>query len=202
MSTSLSQVLHDALRPSTDRWVAAAIADLPTLLVDHAHCERKAAQTALRFIRQRPSATRLVTQLSRLAREELVHFEQVVRELERRGIPLVTLPSSDYARALFALVGQGAVDRAVDELLVCSIIEARSHERFVRLAAATPDEALRSLYGDLLEAEARHGALYVELAVAAGASEQAVALRLEALCAAEEPIVHRADQPLRMHAGG
>jgi tRNA-(ms[2]io[6]A)-hydroxylase len=191
------------IRPSSDAWVQAACADLGTLLVDHAHCEKRAASTAVRYLFKYPDWPALVGAMSRLAREELVHFERVLKELEARGVPFRGLPSANYAAALFALVhSDDARARKVDELLCCALIEARSHERFVRLGAALPaDEArLARFYGELAEAEARHGEIYVELAEEAAGGP--VTRRLEELAAAEGEIVARSGQPTRMHAGG
>ena len=192
------------IAPSSAAWVAAAVADLPTLLVDHAHCERKAAQTALRFMQQHTDWPRLVLAMSRLAREELVHFERVLAELKARDLVLRPLPSAGYARELFALARPAQQHRTVDELLLCALIEARSHERFVRLARALPDVRLRAFYEDLGVAEARHGGLYVSLAeeAAAPSPREEVQVRLAELSALEAAIVHRPAQPLRMHAGG
>jgi tRNA-(ms[2]io[6]A)-hydroxylase len=201
------------LAPTSDTWIAAALADLPTLLVDHAHCERKAAQTALRFMAQHADWDALVMPLSRLAREELVHFERVLRELDHRGLPFRSLAAANYAAGLMSALrpaspprtGPGVVrswqgDRTVDEMLCCALIEARSHERFVRLAAATDDSRLRDLYEDLLAAEARHGSLYLELAEEAAGGD--VSERLAALAAHEAQVLARPEQPVRMHAGG
>jgi len=189
------------LRPSSDDWVRAACADLGTLLVDHAHCEKRAASTAVRYLFKYPDWPALVLAMSRLAREELVHFERVLKELEARGVPFRGLPSANYAAALFELVrSEDARARKVDELLCCALIEARSHERFVRLAAAVDDARLAKFYGELAEAEARHGEIYVELAEEAAGGP--VAQRLEQLAAAEGEIVARPGQPTRMHAGG
>ena len=183
------------LAPSSDSWVRAALGDLPTLLLDHAHCEKKAAHTAVRYIFTYPEWPSLVTGMSRLAREELVHFERCLKELERRGLAFKPLQSASYAAELFKLCR----DRA-DEMLACALIEARSHERFVRLEAALDGEPeLAAFYRDLGEAEARHGELYVELAREAGG---AVEKRLAELSAAEAAIVARPGLPLRMHAGG
>jgi len=197
------------LRPSSEAWVQAACADLPTLLVDHAHCEKRAASTAVRYLFKYPDWPALVGAMSRLAREELVHFERVLKELEARGVPFRGLASANYAAELFAAArSDDARARKVDEMLCCALIEARSHERFERLAAAVGpagDERLAKFYGELAEAEARHGELYVELAVeAAGgaAAAAAVTARLEELAAAEAEIVARPGQPVRMHAGG
>jgi len=187
--------------PSSQSWVRAACADLGTLLVDHAHCEKRAASTAVRYLFKYPDWPALVGAMSRLAREELVHFERVLKELEARGVPFRGLPSANYAAALFELVrSEDARARRVDELLCCALIEARSHERFVRLAAAVEDARLARFYGELAEAEARHGEIYVELAEeAAGGGVRA---RLEELTAAEAEIVARPGQATRMHAGG
>ncbi|MGZ3407497.1 MAG: tRNA isopentenyl-2-thiomethyl-A-37 hydroxylase MiaE [Polyangia bacterium] len=192
------------IRPSSESWVRAACADLPTLLVDHAHCEKRAASTAVRYLFRYPDWPALVGAMSRLAREELVHFERVLKECEARGVPFRGLPSANYAAALFALVrSDDARARKVDEMLACALIEARSHERFEKLQAAIDDERLARFYGELAEAEARHGELYVELAVeAAGGDAAAVAARLAELAAAEGEIVARPGQPTRMHAGG
>ena len=183
------------LSPTSESWLRAAAADLPTLLVDHAHCEKKAAHTAVRFLFKYPEWPRLVRELSRLAREELVHFEQVLRELERRGLQLKRLPSANYAAELFR-----ACDGEVDELLACALIEARSHERFVRLAQFIDDEVLRDFYAELARAEERHGEIYVELAQERAGKD--VLQKLRALAAREAEIVARPNQPLRMHAGG
>lgn len=186
------------LAPSSDAWVRAAIADLDTLLVDHAHCEKRAASTAVRFLFKYPDWPRLCAAMSKLAREELVHFDQVRRQLDARGVPFRGLPSANYAAALFALVDPAARKR--DEMLCCALIEARSHERFVRLSQNVPDRALAAFYAELAAAEARHGELYVELAEEAARGE--VTARLDELCAREGEIVARPGQPLRMHAGG
>ena len=187
----------------------AACADLGTLLVDHAHCEKRAASTAVRYLFKYPDWPALVGAMSRLAREELVHFERVLKELEARGVPFRGLPSANYAAELFARVrSDDARARRVDELLCCALIEARSHERFVRLGAALPagEARLARFYGELADAEARHGEIYVELATEAAGGDAtaaaAVRARLDELAAAEAEIVARPGQPTRMHAGG
>jgi tRNA-(ms[2]io[6]A)-hydroxylase len=180
------------IAPTSDAWMQRALADLPTLLVDHAHCEKKAAHTAVRFLFKYPEWPRLVAAMSKLAREELVHFDQVLRELRARGHAFRALQSASYAAELFR-----ACRSPGDELLACALIEARSHERFVRLAAAVPDEGLGAFYRDLAEAEARHGEIYVELA----AELQPVEPRLSELAEREAEIIARPGQPLRMHSG-
>ena len=184
-----------AVAPSSDSWVRAACADLPTLLIDHAHCEKKAANTAVRFLFQYPEWPRLCTAMSRLAREELVHFDRVLKELEHRSVPFRALQSGNYASELFQIC-----QSKVDQLLACALIEARSHERFERLAAAVPDARLRDFYVELGEAEARHGDIYVELAEEA--ARKPVTDRLTELTAKEAEIIARPNLPLRMHSGG
>jgi tRNA-(ms[2]io[6]A)-hydroxylase len=197
--------------PSTEAWVQAALADVTTLLIDHAHCEKKAASTAVRFLFKYPDWPRLVAAMSKLAREELVHFDRVLRELEARGVAFRGLGAAGYAAALFAAARADEPGRRVDEMLCCALIEARSHERFVRLhealraAVAEPaqkaqNERLAAFYEDLAVAEARHGAVYVELAEEAAGGD--VSARLAELTAHEAEIVARPRQPLRMHAGG
>jgi tRNA-(ms[2]io[6]A)-hydroxylase len=182
------------------------VADLPTLLLDHAHCEKKAASTALRFLSRHPEWPELVSAMSRLAREELIHFDRVLGHLKGRGVPFRQLHSASYAAELFAgarALGSDDQESAfVDELLVCALIEARSHERFDRLTVAVRavDPALADFYGELGEAEARHGSLYVDLAEAA--TNGSVEARLSALSEVEARVIARANQPLRIHAGG
>jgi tRNA 2-(methylsulfanyl)-N6-isopentenyladenosine37 hydroxylase len=182
------------ISPTSDAWVRAACADLPTLLVDHAHCEKKAAHTAVRFLFKYPEWPELTSAMSKLAREELIHFDQVLRELKTRGVPFRPLASAQYAGELFRAAKEFG---DTGELLACALIEARSHERFVRLAEAVPDQALGAFYTELAQAEARHGGIYVELAAQRGPIDAV----LDILAAREADIVARRDQPLRMHAG-
>lgn len=207
------------LTPTSPTWVAAAVADLtspaPRLLLDHAHCEKKAAAMALRHIDRHAAWPRLAARLSRLAREELVHFERVLEELRARRIRFRGQPGSGYGSGLLAAVrapsppppgapGSWLGDRTVDEMLVCALIEARSHERFVCLADALGDAPLGRLYADLRDAEARHGELYLDLArEAAGAGDDVdVAARLAELAAHEAQVLVRPGLPLRIHSGG
>jgi tRNA-(ms[2]io[6]A)-hydroxylase len=187
------------VEPSSESWVREACADLPTLLVDHAHCEKRAASTAVRFLFKYPEWRSLALAMSRLGREELVHFERVLRELDARGVPFRPLQSANYAAELFAACRRSS---KVDEMLACALIEARSHERFERLTEAVPDERLSAFYRELGEAEARHGDLYVELAREAAGPGDDVDQRLAELTRREAEIVARPGQPLRMHAGG
>jgi tRNA-(ms[2]io[6]A)-hydroxylase len=145
---------------SSGAWLAQALANPELLLIDHAHCERKAAGAAMQLMFRYPSDGALASVLSPLAREELVHFERVQALLERRCIGLRPLAAPPYGAALARLVRRSEPDRMLDSFLVAGLIEARSHERMALLAAHSPDPQLRELYGDLLASEARHFGLY------------------------------------------
>jgi tRNA-(ms[2]io[6]A)-hydroxylase len=160
-----------------DRWVRAALADLDSVLVDHAHCEMKAASNALSLAVRASEKPQVVAALVTLAEEELSHFRRVLGELERRGIPLGPPPPDDYAaelrRAVRAHGKEHHPDRAtfhdalVDRFLVAALIEARSCERFRILTDALSERGpadLFALYQDLLAAEARHFRTFVDLA--------------------------------------
>ena len=190
--------------PSSAAWLAAANARPDLLLIDHAHCERKAAGVALQLMFRYPSDTALAQALSPLAREELEHFELVLQVLERRGIALRPLAAPAYGATLAAAVRRQEPQRQLDALLVAGLIEARSHERMALLAAHAEDPELRELYGELLASEARHFGLYWVLAEERHGREATVA-RLEALAQLEwEALSGELADPhgLRMHSVG
>ncbi len=136
----------DILRGATPRaWVEAALADLPTLLVDHANCEKKAASTALALIFAYPEDRALAVALSRLAREELKHFEQVERLMKKLDMPHVRMKPGRYASELRKLVRTHDPKRKLDLMIVHALIEARSCERFRLLAKRLPPEVSRAL---------------------------------------------------------
>lgn len=159
-------MLH-LLRPTERRWVEAARLDLRGLLSDHAHCELKAAQSALsivaRFGGEHPA---LIDPLSALAREETAHFREVHEHLKERGGEMTRPPIDEYVKALQAAAYQerGSVDPFLDRLLVSALIEARSCERFKLLSKEIGDEELEGFYAALMVAEARHFRLFSELA--------------------------------------
>jgi tRNA-(ms[2]io[6]A)-hydroxylase len=190
--------------PSSAAWLEAALERPELVLIDHAHCERKAAGVALQLMFRYPSDTELGALLSPLAREELEHFEQVLQLLEGRGIPLRPLPAPGYGAALTAAVRRGEPQRMLDAFLVAGLIEARSHERMALLAAHSPDAQLQDLYGDLLASEARHFGLYWLLAEGRYGREATVA-RLEELAAVEVQAltgVLAGPDDVRMHSVG
>jgi len=190
--------------PSSAAWLEAAIARPDLVLIDHAHCERKAAGVALQLMFRYPSDEALGAALSALAREELEHFEQVLALLQRRGLPLRSLAAPAYGATLTAAVRRGEPLRMLDSFLVAGLIEARSHERMALLAAHSPDAELRALYGELLASEARHFGLYWLLAEGRYGREATVA-RLEELAAVELQALAGAPPPpdqVRMHSAG
>jgi tRNA-(ms[2]io[6]A)-hydroxylase len=150
--------------PTGEAWLAAAIARPDLVLIDHAHCERKAAGVALQMMFRYPSDGPLAAALSALAREELEHFERVLALLQGRGLALRPLPAPAYGARLGAAVRRAEPERRLDGFLVAGLIEARSHERMALLACHSPEAELRQLYGDLLASEARHFGLYWVLA--------------------------------------
>ncbi|MFM8936450.1 MAG: tRNA-(ms[2]io[6]A)-hydroxylase [Vulcanococcus sp.] len=189
---------------SSSSWLEAAIARPDLVLIDHAHCERKAAGVALQLMFRYPSDEQLGAELSALAREELEHFEQVLALLQRRGIRLRPLPAPAYGATLTAAVRRGEPERMLDSCLVAGLIEARSHERMALLAAHSPDAELRGLYGELLASEARHFGLYWLLAEGRYGRSATVA-RLEQLAALELQALGGAlpdAEGVRMHSPG
>ena len=190
--------------PTSPAWLEQAIAQPELLLIDHAHCERKAAGVALQLMFRYPSEVGLAAALSPLAREELEHFEQVLQLLQRRGADLRPLQAPAYGSALTAQVRKGEPQRMLDSFLVAGLIEARSHERMALLAAHSPDAELRALYGELLASEARHFGLYWLLCEERFGREATVE-RLQELAVAEVAALTgdlaAADQ-VRMHSVG
>ena len=179
-------------------WLARVEGALPELLLDHAHLERKAAATALHLLGQYPHHRFLQEPLAEVAREELSHFELLLRVLAARGIPFRPQSPSPYMRSLLALRRPREPDRLVDRLLCCALVEARSCERFRLLAGALEDAELAALYAGLLASEARHHRLYLELAMRL-APPAAVRTRLRELAAAESAILREAPPLPRMH---
>ena len=164
VSSSILPIINTLKQPTSLAWVEQAIAHLNIILLDHSHCERKAAGVALNLMFRYPSYTQLVRQLTAIAREELEHFEQVNQWLERRGIPLAPLSSPPYGAGLKALIRRSEPDRLLDSLLVSGLIEARSHERLGLLATHCPEPDLARFYRSLMASEARHYGVYWVLA--------------------------------------
>jgi len=151
--------------PTSEVWVQQALANMDTILLDHAQCERKAAGTAIQMMSRYPSSDRLVRELTAIAQEELSHYEQVNQWLDKRGIPLQPVTPPPYGASLKKLVRRQEPERMLDLLLVSALIEARSHERLGLLGAHCPDPQLAKFYRSLMASEARHYGSYWLLAV-------------------------------------
>lgn len=185
--------------PTDSAWASNAVRDLDSVLVDHAHCEMKAATNALSLVVRHSADLDLVRELTAIAQEEIEHFDRVVQFLQRRGLSLGAPPVDDYAAALrraMKALPPTDLPLVVDRLLVGALIEARSCERFKLLLNALPESVsedsrvLRAFYEELFACEARHYRRYVDLATkAAGSLGNAVEPRLELLAEAESKIV-------------
>jgi tRNA-(ms[2]io[6]A)-hydroxylase len=151
-------------QPTSSAWVEQAISNLDIILLDHAQCERKAAGVALNLIFRYPSNAKMVRELTKIAREELEHFEQVNQWLEDRNIPMRPLTPPPYGAGLKAQIRPKEPDRFLDSLLVSGLIEARSHERLGLLATHCPEPKLAKFYHGLMASEARHFGTYWVLA--------------------------------------
>jgi len=185
--------------PTTKAWVDQAIAHMDTILLDHSHCERKAAGVALNLMFRYPSNHKLVRTLTAIAQEELAHFEQVNQILEQRQIPLAPLSAPPYGAGLNKHIRREEPERLLDSLLVCSLIEARSHERLGLLGNHCPDPELAKFYRSLMASEARHYGAYWLLATN-DFDRDVVAQRLETLAIAESALLTTLHPEPRIHS--
>ena len=180
-------------------WVDWALANPDLLLVDHANCEKKAASTALNLMYRYVEHHALLNRLSRLAREELRHFEQVIALMKKRGVPYTQIGAARYAGELRRRVRSAEPGRLVDTLIVGAIIEARSCERFASLAPEL-DQELAAFYTSLLKSESRHFLDYLALAGHIGGEAQ-VEERLAVFLVRERELIESADSEFRFHSG-
>jgi tRNA 2-(methylsulfanyl)-N6-isopentenyladenosine37 hydroxylase len=185
--------------PTSEAWIEQAIANLDIVLLDHSHCERKAAGVALNLLCRYPSSVELVRQLTAIAKEELDHFQLVNQILEQRGIALAPLTPPPYGAGLKAQVRRQEPERMLDSLLVSGLIEARSHERLGLLSAHLPDRDLARFYQSLMASEARHYGIYWVLATTYFERE-VVQMRLEALAAVESELLANLHPEPRIHS--
>ena len=193
------QEIHDFLPCRTPQtWIDSALANQGLLLIDHAHCEKKAASTALSLMYRYVDNTELLNKMSRLAREELRHFEQVLAIMKKRGVTYAHLSPARYAAGLREAVRTEDPGRLVDVLIVGAIIEARSCERFAALAPSL-DEKLAEFYNSLLKSEARHYQDYLTLAEQANGGP--VGDRVAEFLAIEQKLIESPDSEFRFHSG-
>lgn len=192
--------IHDFLGCRTPQaWVDAALADQETLLIDHKNNEFKAASTAMALIAKYNTRLELINFMSRLAREELVHHEQVLRIMKKRRVPLRPVSAARYASGLRKVVRNHEPAKLVDTLVVGAFIEARSCERFEALVPHL-DEELGKFYFGLLKSEARHYQGYLKLAYQYGEAADVDAV-IEKVRAVERELIESPDEEFRFHSG-
>ncbi len=181
-----------------DEWLAEALNNPTELLVDHANCEKKAAATAMKLMYRYPDNSTLLAKMSQLAREELLHFQQVVELMSGRGIKYTQLAPSRYASGLRQHISHSESLALVDTLLIGAYIEARSCERFALLAQVL-DTELSKFYRNLLRSEARHFQDYLTLAYEPGHAE--VDARRKFFGEMEKNLILAPDELFRFHSG-
>ena len=198
----VSKALIDFLGvPTPTAWLEAALSDLDTLLLDHAACELKAASTALATLRRYPEHPALVQRMSKLAREELRHFEQVCTVLRRRGLEYQPVSASGYARGLRHSMAEEEPGRLADLLISGAFIEARSCERFALVAGSlTAEPEVADLYEGLLASEARHFQVYLDLAEEIFSRSQ-INPRIVDLRRVENQLILEPVSEVRFHSG-
>jgi tRNA-(ms[2]io[6]A)-hydroxylase len=194
--------LQPLLRVATPAaWIAAACTNPDILLIDHANCEKKAASTALALMFAYAEDLDLADEMSRLAREELRHYEQVARLIRALKIVPQRLGPGRYAEGMRRLVAKAEPHREVDLMICGAFIEARSCERFASLAPAIGGAAGELFHG-LHAAEARHHRVYLDLALRAAARHDVeLAPRIERFAAHEAELILSRDPLLRFHSG-
>jgi tRNA-(ms[2]io[6]A)-hydroxylase len=189
----MTRVMLCLVQATAPSWVEAALQNLDALLIDHAHCEIKAATNAL-SLASRATDRKMAEQLAALAEEEVQHFRQVLDELGRRGLRLGLPPADTYAAELRAIAhrtrsgGRSPRETLLDRFLIGALIEARSCERFRLLADALRERGegkLADFYDELFTCEARHYRVLYDLAVDAIGSEELARERLAELAREE-----------------
>ncbi len=184
---------------SSDSWLKQAICNPMDILLDHAHCERKAAGVALQLMFRYAAEQGLSEVLSPLVREELEHFEMVLEILKSRGGEMKLLPAPPYGELLAKNIRKPEPERMLDSFLVSGLIEARSHERMSLLAIHSNDFELRNLYSHLLKSEAKHFGIYWKLSEERFDKDQ-ITIRLRELAKVESQILSKLHPYPRMHS--
>lgn len=194
------QLLNNFLQEKTpEAWLQYAAEHIPLLLIDHAHCERKAAATAIHFMSKYPEKKELITVMSPLAREELLHFEKVIQIMAKKGIKFGPLQPSGYASHMHKQVtNKNTPQRLCDQLIIGALIEARSCERFYALIPYLTDEDLKKFYSTLIKSEARHFEDYIRLAKLYGGD---IEQRLKLFLSLENEFIVTKDTVFRFHSG-
>ena len=200
VSSDVLEEIHAFLPCHTpDRWIENALENPSLMLIDHANCEKKAASTAISLINRYTDNFELLNKMSRLAREEMRHFEQVIAIIKRRGIEYTYVSASRYAAGLRELARKDDPGKLIDVLVIGAFIEARSCERFARLAPHL-DKELAQFYGSLLKSEGRHYQDYLGLAKKAAGGES-IDDRIALFAERERELVETPDNEFRFHSG-
>ncbi|HLL54906.1 MAG TPA: tRNA-(ms[2]io[6]A)-hydroxylase [Myxococcaceae bacterium] len=177
------------LKSTTDpRWLPQALEQFDAVLIDHAHCEKKAAANALSILQAHPEVPGLPAHMARLAREESGHLARVLKLMDERGLVLGRDNGDPYAQKLQTLVRKTQPERRLDRLLVAAVIEARSCERLALLAGGLPPGPLKRFYAELAQSEDGHQELFFRLACQAHGEQEARA-RVEVILTREAEIV-------------
>lgn len=181
-----------------DQWIKKALNNIELMLIDHAHCEMKAASSAMTYIYRHPDKYDLVTRMSKIVREELVHFEQVMRILKKRNIEYKAISASRYAGELIKAARTDREGRFIDALIIGAYIEARSCERFEKIAPFL-DADLQKFYSGLLESEKRHFTIY--LSFAEKYSSKNIEKDVKRIGEIEKELILLPDNEFRFHSG-
>ena len=184
---------------TSDVWIKLALSNPIEILIDHAHCERKAAGVAIQLMFRYPTEPNLAEVLSPVAREELEHFEKILYFLKDLGHSLKALKPPPYGSKLAKNVRKEEPYRMLDSFLIAGLIEARSHERLSILAINSENESLRLLYGSLLESEAKHFGIYWRLAKNKFSNDETFT-RLKELAKIESDIIANTYSLPRVHS--
>ncbi|MFT3997652.1 MAG: tRNA-(ms[2]io[6]A)-hydroxylase [Asticcacaulis sp.] len=199
MRTDLDDILAFLGSETPRAWIDAALEQQDILLLDHKNCEYKAASNALNLMAKYNTCEVLMNAMSRLAREELVHHEQVMKLMKKRGVELRPLTPSRYAMGLRRMVRRTEPGMMTDILIVSAFIEARSCERFAALYPFLDDE-LGKFYKGLLDSEGRHFKNYLKLAELYGDADD-IAARIKAIRPVEQALINDPDSEFRFHSG-
>ena len=198
MNTDLEQIQRFLLCETPDSWVEAALKNQDILLIDHLNCEKKAASTAMSLMHKYRERTELLFKMARLAREELMHFTQVLKIMESRGVAYEHVSASRYGAGFHQHIRTHEPAALVDKLIIGAYIEGRSCERFAKIAPFL-DEELQRFYTSLLKSEARHYQDYLDLAQLY--SDEDIGTRVAEFGEIEKGLILSPDSEFRFHSG-
>ena len=194
----LEDILEFLACETPPEWIDFALRNQSVLLIDHANCEKKAASTAMKLLYRYTSKMELLRKMSQLAREEILHFQQVVEILSNRGVNYIRIAPSRYANHLGQLIRKEEKNQLIDTLIVGAFIEARSCERFSLLAPEL-DKQLEKFYRGLLKSEARHFKDYLDLAQRYSSCD--INDRIQQFRSVEKELITSPDSIFRFHSG-